>query len=119
MPRNSKRTTKHARVPQLASEGEEAAWYATPEGQRVTEREFRRAIRQGEVEVCRDGEKIRRTDVAKLRLLLEQARANITTPVSIRLPVGDLEAAKRVAEKRGIGYQTLLKELIHNGLTRA
>ena len=54
-----------------------------------------------------------------LTTLLEQAKANATRPVSIRLSVSDIELAKNIASKRGTGYQTVLKEAIRYGLKRA
>jgi len=38
--------------------------------------------------------------------------------IAIRLPGADLERAREVADRRGIGYQTLLKMLVHQGLAR-
>ena len=45
-------------------------------------------------------------------------KAKQTQSVSLRIPLADLEAAKKIAEKTGIGYQTVLKEMIHEGLQR-
>jgi predicted DNA binding CopG/RHH family protein len=116
MPRNSKRPSKAGQPATSNAESEEADWYASPEGQRATEREFRRAVREGMVKVYPRGQKIRRTDPKALHGLLERARANMTKAISIRIPLGDLEAAKRIAERRGTGYQAVLKEIIHKGL---
>jgi hypothetical protein len=41
-----------------------------------------------------------------------------TEQIALRLPVSDLAAAKAMAEKRGIGYQTLLKAFIHEAIER-
>jgi predicted DNA binding CopG/RHH family protein/uncharacterized DUF497 family protein len=41
-----------------------------------------------------------------------------TKNVSVRLPVTDLERARKLAEKRGIGYQTIIKTLLHEALKR-
>ena len=38
--------------------------------------------------------------------------------VMIRLPLDDLERARRVAARKGLGYQTLVKMLLHEGLDR-
>lgn len=38
--------------------------------------------------------------------------------VSIRLPVADIERARAMATKEGIGYQTVLKRAIHEAVTR-
>jgi predicted DNA binding CopG/RHH family protein len=42
----------------------------------------------------------------------------LSTPVSIRIPVDLLERAKRLAARRGIGYQTLIKRLVAAGVDR-
>jgi predicted DNA binding CopG/RHH family protein len=42
-----------------------------------------------------------------------------TKPVSIRLPVTDIEKAREIADRRGLPYQTLLKLLIHEALRKA
>jgi predicted DNA binding CopG/RHH family protein len=34
------------------------------------------------------------------------------------LPQTDLAQARKLAERRGLGYQTLLKMLVHEGLSR-
>jgi len=97
---------------------EEADWYASPEGRRQTQREFERALKAGTL-VRSSGSRIPRTNPDVLKTLLEQAKANATRPVSIRLSVADIELAKNIASKRGTGYQTVLKEAIRHGLKRA
>lgn len=39
--------------------------------------------------------------------------------VTIRLPEPDIERARRLARKSGVGYQTLIKTLLHNALHQA
>ena len=48
------------------------------------------------------------------------ARLNKTGSVQIalRLPETDLAGARKIARRKGIGYQTLLKMLVHEGLQR-
>jgi predicted DNA binding CopG/RHH family protein len=41
-----------------------------------------------------------------------------TRNVSLRLPVTDIERARKLAEKRGVGYQTVIKALLHEALKR-
>jgi hypothetical protein len=101
-----------------SSKAEDPDWYASPEGRRQTQREFERALRNGTL-VRSAGSHIPRTNPDILKALLEQAKANATRPVSIRLPVADIELAKTIASKRGTGYQTVLKEAIRHGLKRA
>jgi predicted DNA binding CopG/RHH family protein len=51
-------------------------------------------------------------------LLIQHGRRGAvpTKNVSVRLPVSDLERARKLAEKRGVGYQTLIKTLLHEAL---
>ena len=46
------------------------------------------------------------------------ARLNRTSSVQIalRLPAPDVAKAREIAGRKGIGYQTLLKMLVHEGL---
>jgi len=97
---------------------EEADWYASPEGRRQTQREFERALKNGTLTYS-SGSRVPRTNPGVLKTLLEQAKANATRPVSIRLPIADIELAKNIASRRGTGYQTVLKEAIRVGLKRA
>ena len=41
-----------------------------------------------------------------------------TKSVSVRLPVTDIERARKLAEKRGVGYQTVIKTLLHEALKK-
>ena len=38
--------------------------------------------------------------------------------IALRLPAADLEQARKIADRKGIGYQTLVKMLVHEGLAR-
>ena len=53
-----------------------------------------------------------------LEQLMEQAKESATRSISIRIPITDLERARRVAEETGVGYQTVLKQAIRDGLKR-
>src|ERR1700730_2778708 len=112
MPRKSTRLAKPKPVT------EESDWYASPEGRRQTQREFERALKAGTL-VRSSGSRIQRTNPKVLKTLLEQAEANATRPVSIRLSLADIELAKSIASKQEIGYQTALKKAIRKGLKRA
>ena len=41
-----------------------------------------------------------------------------TKTVTIRLPVEDVARARRLAARKGLGYQTLVKTLLHEALRR-
>ena len=53
-------------------------------------------------------------------LLLKHGRRGAvpTKNVSVRLPVTDIERARKLAEKRGVGYQTLIETLLHEALKK-
>ena len=110
--------TKSTIRPKFKSDSDEADWYATPQGRRQTQREFTRAITAGTL-MRSPGIKVAKTDPNILRQLMEQAKENATRAISIRIPIADLERAKRVAEETGVGYQTVLKQAIRDGLKRA
>jgi predicted DNA binding CopG/RHH family protein len=72
------------------SEQDEAAWLDSPAGKRQATRQLEAAI-----------------------------KAKRTQAVSLRIPTADIEAAQKLAAQMGIGYQTVLKEIISKGLRRA
>jgi hypothetical protein len=109
---------KSARVPKFRSESEEADWYATPEGRKQTQREFARALRAGSLSHS-PGTKIAKTDPKILQQLMNHAKETATRPISLRLPVADIERAKQIAKKTGLGYQVILKQAIRQGLRKA
>ncbi len=92
------------------SEKAEADWYHTPEGKAHLRKTARRI-----------GARNAPATKAELQALLahaEQARAALLKPVGLRLPQGYIDRAKRYAEKTGQGYQTILKEIIGEGLDK-
>ncbi len=109
MPRNLK--------PEFDSTAAEAAWYASPEGRRRTQREFERALKQGTI-LRSEGSTIPLTLAKVIAELVEKAKENATKAISIRLPVADLDRAQQIAAKEGIGYQTVLKRAIRAGLKK-
>lgn len=136
----SRNSTTKSKIPSFKTEAEEADWFASPAGRRHAEATLRRAIKKGLIEtdsrerdvkaeakatregravLYRKGLNVQKTDPKVLAELLENARASMTRPVSLRIPVSDLDAAKRIAEKKGVGYQTVLKDIIRAGLARA
>lgn len=109
---------KSTRPSRFQSEAEEANWYTTSEGRRQTQREFDRALREGTL-IRSAGSKTQRSDPKLLEQLMAQAKRNATRPISLRIPIADLERAKQIAEKKGLGYQTVIKKAIREGLKRA
>ena len=58
-------------------------------------------------------------DPAILQKLVDEARTSMPQAVSLRLPVTDLETAKAIARKNGVGYQAVLKQAIRDGSRQA
>ena len=103
------------------NEKAEADWYHTPEGKAYLLRSLKSASREGRIRL-RNGASDKPPTKAELKELIalaEQARAEMTQAISIRVSNADLDRAKRLAEKTGKGYQTILKEIIHEGLKHA
>lgn len=90
------------RTPKFKSEAEEAAWWDShPE---LVLRAFQRAYGKRAVERVLTGK--------------PAPKRSPTTTVTIRLPVEDVERARRLAADKGLGYQTLVKSLLHEALSR-
>ena len=102
MNRTKKIPQVRLRVPKFGSEAEEAAWWdAHPE---VIVKAFERAYGKKAVQ----------------RVLGEEQKPKRppTQAVTMRLPVEDVARARRVAARKGLGYQTLVKTLLHEALLR-
>jgi len=106
-------------MPDFKSEAQEADWYATPAGRRYTQREFERAVKDGTLMVNPQGLNLPQTDPALLGELLARAKEKATRAISLRVSVADIEAARRIAARSGVGYQTVLKQAIRDGLKKA
>ena len=78
----------------------EAEWWASEEGRAFLKKQPRPSHKQ-------KGSPL----VAKL------SKAS-SVQIALRLPSPDLAKAREIAERKGIGYQTLLKMLVHEGLQR-
>jgi predicted DNA binding CopG/RHH family protein len=86
------------KIPKFKNEKEEADWlYAHRK------------------EIERDFFKEKRRKTPTVEQIIERER---TKAISIRLAVGDIERAKEQAKAKGIGYQTLIRILIHDSLRR-
>jgi predicted DNA binding CopG/RHH family protein len=92
---------KTIKSPTFANEDEEAAWWASRQG-----REF---LKQKSAEPEK---------VAKGSRLVGQMNRAASVQIALRLPGPDVEKARELATRKGIGYQTLLKMLVHEGLRR-
>ena len=86
-----------SRIPRFKSERQEAEWWdAHP---KVITALFLKAKKEG---------KIKRLPVVR----------GATKSLTIRVPIADIEAAREIAEKRGLPYQTYIKGLLHQALAR-
>jgi predicted DNA binding CopG/RHH family protein len=88
--------TQTLNTPEFKSEKEEAEWYDTNQDDLLAQ--FEQAAKEG--------------TLGRGTL----ARRAQTAATSIRLNTADIEMAKALAERRGIGYQTYLKMIIHQHL---
>jgi uncharacterized protein (DUF4415 family) len=85
-------------IPKFSSEAEEATWLDTHRPE--IEAEIRRRIKKKEP--------------LTLGNLLRGGKPS--QPVTLRVSQDDLEAARRLAARRGLGYQTYIKMLLRNAL---
>ena len=91
-------------MPRFLNEGEEADWWASRQG-----REF---IKQKSAGPPKKG------NVQKGSRLVGQLSRTTSVQIALRLPEPDVTKARELATRKGIGYQTLLKMLVHEGLRR-
>jgi hypothetical protein len=91
-------------MPKFANEAEEADWWASRQG-----REF---VKQNAAGTAKKGIAL------KGSRLVRQLSRTASVQIALRLPGPDLTKAREIATRKGIGYQTLLKMLVHEGLRR-
>ena len=100
---------KQANIPKFKGESEEADWWASRAG--------RDYVKQRSTEVQSRDAQSKGTKPAGSRLVAQLAKKS-SVQIAIRIPEGDLAQARRIATRKGIGYQTLIKMLVHEGLHR-
>jgi len=93
---------KNIQLPAFANEAEEATLWASREG-----REFVKQKSTGPQKKAAKGSR-----------LISQLNRTASVQIALRLPEPDVEMARELATRKGIGYQTLLKMLVHEGLRR-
>ena len=91
-------------IPKFANEAEEADWWTSREG-----REFVKQHAVGPVKIGAGPKGSR---------LVGQLNRTASVQIALRLPEPDVTKARELAARKGIGYQTLLKMLVHEGLRR-
>jgi predicted DNA binding CopG/RHH family protein len=101
--------------PTFASETEEAEWLDAHADELADYWDVPSPLEQ--VALQHELSNVKRTPPEKLAALDARVKAK-TEQIALRVPVADLEKARLLADNRGIGYQTLLKMLIREGLDR-
>ncbi|MBS1856253.1 MAG: hypothetical protein JST11_12880 [Acidobacteria bacterium] len=91
-------------IPKFANEAAEADWWASREGREYVKRNAAGAMQRGAT--------------PKGAGLVGQLNRTASVQIALRLPEPDLAKAREIAMRKGIGYQTLLKMLVHEGLRR-
>ena len=95
-------TPAGSKMPKFVSEDAEAKWWSSTEG-----REFLK--RQSAAGTARK---------RKGSPLVSGLSRAASVQIALRLPAPDVAKARTIAGHKGIGYQTLLKMLVHEGLQR-
>ena len=95
---------KSVQMPKFKTASEEANWWSSREGRDYVKRRSAEAQSKG-------------TKTSGSRLVAKIAKKN-SIQIAIRLPEVDLKRARKIATRKGIGYQTLIKMLVHEGLQR-
>jgi hypothetical protein len=95
---------KSIEIPKFVNEAQEADWWASREG-----REF---VKQ---EAAESGKK---RGAPRGSRLVSQLNKVPSVQIALRLPEPDVAKARELATRKGIGYQTLIKMLVHEGLRR-
>ena len=98
------------RLADARTEIEEARWFE--ENQERLIGLFERAQKEGSLRV--GGKSVGIT----LSKRTESLKTPLSKKVMLRIPTGDLDRARRQAAGKGIGYQTYIKMLLHDGLER-
>ena|ERR1700733_11882764 len=91
-------------IPALKSESEEADWWASPAGRAFVKQKSAAGRSAGKE--------------ARGSTLVAKMNQKSSVQIAIRLPQADLAQARKLALRKGRGYQTLLKMLVHEGLAR-
>jgi len=90
------------KLPKFANEDAEATWWASAKGRKFLKRQSA----------------ARTAEPRKGSALVNKLGRASSVQIALRLPAPDLANAREIAERKGIGYQTFLKMLVHEGLRR-
>jgi hypothetical protein len=95
---------KTLEMPKFKTESEEADWWASRAGRAYVKRKSAAGLRK-------------KTNVAGSSLVASLNKKT-SVQIAIRLPEADIAQAREIAGRKGIGYQTLLKMFVREGLLR-
>ena len=102
-------TSMKLKMPKFKNESEEADWWY------ANRKAVARELRNAKQVVDANGKPMSPAEIVAAHV----AKQNQTQAISIRLSTADIERAKRRAEAKGIGYQTLIRMLLHEALDKA
>jgi predicted DNA binding CopG/RHH family protein len=88
-------------MPKFKNEDDEAKWWASAKGREFLKRQPSNGAAK-----------------PKGSALVATLNRPTSVQIALRLPAPDLEKAREIADRKGIGYQTLLKMIVHEGLRR-
>jgi hypothetical protein len=91
-------------MPKFLNEGEEADWWASRPGREYVKQKSAGPLKKGSLQ--------------KGSRLVGHLNRTTSVQIALRLPEPDVTKARELATRKGIGYQTLLKMLVHEGLRR-
>lgn len=97
----TKAKMKQAAIPKFSDESEEAPWWDSHRSEIGSE--VRRRLKQKRP--------------LTLNRLLQGAKPS--QPITLRIPKEDLEKARILAARKGLGYQTYIKMLLREALTKS
>jgi len=95
---------KTREIPKFINESDEADWWASRREKNTWKKHAAAAQSVGSK---RQGS-----------TLIATMNRKSSVQIAIRLPQADLAQARELAERKGLGYQTLLKMFVHEGLAR-
>jgi hypothetical protein len=91
------------KIPKFKTEAEEADWWYAN----------RNKVKWGKPMKRADG-----SPMSVEEVIADYRKRTAAKAISIRLPEADIAAMKKRAERKGIGYQTLLRMVVHEYLER-
>ena len=95
---------KETTIPVFKTESEEADWWSSRAG--------RAFVKKNSAASAAEQKR------PKGSPLVSSLNKSSSVQIALRLPETDLAVARKIATRKGIGYQTLLKMLVHEGLER-